>query len=319
MWSVLIVGLGQIGMGYDLQSDPSQFVLTHARGFQQHPDFRLAGGVDINPKNLDLFRQSYGCNSYPDLEEALAKEEPDLVVVATPTQYHYQVIRTILSRIKPLAIICEKPIDYDIQKASEIVSSCFNLGVRLYVNYMRRSDCGALEIKRRIQNHQILAPARGVTWYSKGILNNGSHFLNLLQYWLGPVRDIRLINQGRLWDNFDPEPDIQVDFALGNVIFLAVQEENYSHSVVELVVPNGRLRYEQGGASIQWQAAMIDPIWAGYRTLSSTSESIFCDLNRSQWHFCDQLSRDLRGASAEICSGNEALETLKVLQKIIQA
>jgi len=317
MWSVLIVGLGQIGMGYDLQIDSSKFALTHARGFQQHSDFQLVGGVDVNPTNLALFEQFYGCRGYRDLEEALVKENPDVVVVATPTQHHYDVIQAVLAALKPLAIVCEKPIDYDIQRASQIVLSCYNLGIKLYVHYMRRSDCGVLEIKRRIQNHQILVPVKGVAWYSKGILNNGSHFLNLLQYWLGPVTDLRLIKQGRLWDNFDPEPDVQVDFALGNVIFLAAREENYSHSVVELVAPNGRLRYEQGGALIQWQAAMTDPIWDGYQTLSPTSESIGCDLNRSQWHFCEQLSKDLRGKSAEICSGEEALETLKVLQKII--
>ena len=45
MLSALVLGLGKIGMGYDLGLDPNVYALTHARAFQQHPDFQLAGGL----------------------------------------------------------------------------------------------------------------------------------------------------------------------------------------------------------------------------------------------------------------------------------
>jgi len=53
--SVLIVGLGQIGMGYDLGLPP-QNVLSHARAFQNCPGFRVIGGVDPDPKERRLIR-----------------------------------------------------------------------------------------------------------------------------------------------------------------------------------------------------------------------------------------------------------------------
>ena len=49
-FSVLIVGLGQIGMGYDLHHDVNNQIYTHARAFSQHPDFYLIGAVDSEKK-----------------------------------------------------------------------------------------------------------------------------------------------------------------------------------------------------------------------------------------------------------------------------
>ena len=46
MYSALIVGLGQIGMGYDLSLAPDQFVYSHARALSLNPEFKLVGGVD---------------------------------------------------------------------------------------------------------------------------------------------------------------------------------------------------------------------------------------------------------------------------------
>ena len=37
-------------------------------------------------------------------------------------------------------------------------------------------------------------PIKGVCWYSKGLLNNGSHFINLLEFWLGDYVSNKRLN-----------------------------------------------------------------------------------------------------------------------------
>src|SRR2546428_243397 len=76
---------------------------------------------------------------------------------------------------------------------------------------------------------EIALPVKGVVWYSKGLFNNGSHFINLLQDWLGDVREVRVIESGRWWGGLDPEPDLLVSFAHGSVCVLAAREEHFSH------------------------------------------------------------------------------------------
>jgi predicted dehydrogenase len=86
--SVLLVGLGAIAMGYDLEMPASGMVLTHAKAFSQHPDFRLAGGVDADPVRCALFETHYGAPAGTDLAGALATTRPDVVVIAVPTAAH---------------------------------------------------------------------------------------------------------------------------------------------------------------------------------------------------------------------------------------
>ena len=314
---VLIVGLGQIGMGYDLELDPSLYVFSHARAFAEHPAFQLMAAVDPDANRREIFTNTYRCPAYPDIESALALHQPDLVVIATPTPMHGETLQAVLRRSSPKLILCEKPLSYDAEEGRAMVEACAEKGVSLHVNYFRRSVPGVIEIKRRLGSGAISTPVKGVVWYSKGFLHNGSHFFNLLEYWLGPMQGAVVLNTGRLRDAIDPEPDVQVKFANGEAIFLAAWEEKFSHHSVELLAQNGRLRYERGGESIAWQAVASDDVLNDYRVLSGQEQAIESGMSRYQWHVVDQLARSLAGDSSELCSGNAALATLRSMRSIV--
>lgn len=311
----LVVGLGQIGMGYDLACD-SDHVLTHARAFHEHSRFKLAAAADSEPERCRLFERTYGCTAYTDIAAALAKTRPDIVAIATPTQLHGEVLGLVLRHSEPRAILCEKPLSFDLGEARAMVDQCASRGCRLYCNYMRRSDPGAIEIRKRLEVGSIGSPVKGVAWYSKGLFNNGSHFFNLLQSWLGDVEGFHIVDSGRLWNGVDPEPDVMVTFSRGTMVFLAAKEENYSHYTIELVAANGRLRYEQGGKRIAWQAAQASSMPAGYTYLAPEEESVPTGMARYQWHVADQIAASLDGGNAEVCSGSEALKTIELLAEI---
>ena len=56
-FNVLIIGLGQIGMGYDFDLDQDKYVYSHAAAFSQHKDFNIVGGVDIDSKFGKFFTE----------------------------------------------------------------------------------------------------------------------------------------------------------------------------------------------------------------------------------------------------------------------
>ena len=219
-YSVLLLGLGQIGMGYDYDAADNTLVLTHARAFFEHPAFVLSGGIDIDAEKRERFTMRYAAPSFADLDSALAAVQPNVVVVATPTATHRNAVDSILKTFRPQAILCEKPLSARLEEAKAIMDACAAANCALYVNYMRNSEPGALEVKRRLLDGRIQAPVKGVVWYSKGVFNNGSHFLNLLQDWLGEVCEVRVNSPGRCWDGLDPEPDFWVSFSRGEVSFL---------------------------------------------------------------------------------------------------
>ncbi|MCC6274392.1 MAG: Gfo/Idh/MocA family oxidoreductase [Leptospiraceae bacterium] len=314
--SVLIVGLGQIGIGYDYDLNPEEFILTHARASSVHKKFHLVGGVDSNPVKREKLEMRYQCASYATLDLALKNLKADMVVVATPTDTHPEVINQIFSSYSPKAILCEKPIAYEKKDTVKILELCRRNQTKLYVNYHRRSDAGSLKIKQMLSELPEDERVKGVCWYSKGIINNGSHFINLLKFWLGEVKDFSVIQNGRMWNQTDPEPDVFFQFEKGDIVFLAANEENFSHYTIEIVSSKGRIRYDFGGRKIFWQPKMENPNKSGYTYLRDDVEQVKNDLNFAQLNVYEQIYLDMQNRKAEFCCGEEALDVVKILDKV---
>jgi predicted dehydrogenase len=313
-YRALVVGLGQIGMGYDLDADPAVRIATLARAFSEHPGFELVGGVDFDVARRGIFNAHYDCPSFSNLERAIDETRANIIAIATPTESHYQVISQVLQFNTLKAILCEKPLSFDFSEAEAMVNLADKSQVPLFTNYMRRCDRAVIEVRRRIVANEISGRVKGTCWYTKGMFNNGSHFLNLFQYWLGEVRNFKVINQGRVWHEDDPEPDVKVEFESGDIYFLAAQAENFSHHIIELIAANGRLCYEQG--SMRWQSTILDSSSPGYVVLNPTPEMIDSDVPRLQWCVADQMARYLAGEETSICTGSQGLATLNVLTQI---
>jgi len=316
--SCVIIGLGQIGMGYDFDVTNESAIYTHARAISLHPAFRLAGAVDVSSAQRTRFEQRYGVPAFDQVETALHDLQPDVVVIATSSESHGSILAKALNTCHPKLVLCEKPLSYELDEARDMVEMCENADIDLFVNYMRRADPAVIEIKRRIDNDEIAMPFKINAWYSKGIFNNGSHFLNLLEFWLGDITSATLINSGRLWDNRDPEPDFELQFDKGMVVFRSAWEEAFSHYCIELLSPSGRLRYEKGGEAIEWQGVRSDPNFDGYQILEEQRETIANGMGIYQWHVYDQVSKHLAGEATTLSTGRQALKTLEAIDLIIR-
>ncbi len=315
---VLIVGLGQIGLQYDLHLEHDEFTYTHSRAFSKHKDFELLGAVDSNKKRRSIFIKSYDLPAYYDLSEALKTHSPDVVIIATTTQTHAQILSKILKFSSPKIILCEKPLSYHLHEAQEMVTISEQKGVELYVNYSRRSDLGVIQIRNLLKGNELNTNIKGVCWYSKGFIHNGSHFFNLLEYWLGSMKGFRLINMNkhRISDE-DYEPDVEVEFKKGSIVFLSAWEEVFSHYTIELLSSIGRIRYDNEGATIHFQDVIDDSVFKGYKVLNPKIKFISNNMQHSQLNVVDQLSEHLKGNTSYLCSGKEALNTLTSIQLII--
>ena len=314
--SCVLVGLGQIGMDYDFDLASDSSIYSHARAITMHPEFRLIGAVDVSSKQRSRFEQRYDLPAFDQLEVALDIFQPDIVVIATPSQSHAKILAKVIDLCRPQLVLCEKPLACDLNEARAMVASCKLNGISLMVNYIRRSDPGVNEVKRRIDTAEISPLLKVNAWYSKGIWNNGSHCLNLLEFWLGDITAVTVIDSGRLWNNHDPEPDVAIHFDRGRVICRAAWEEAYSYFCVEVLSHSGRLRYDDGGECIEWQGLRKDPNFPGYSVLSTQKETILTGMNIYQWHVYDQICRYLNGAAANLCTGTQALRTIEAIDLI---
>ncbi len=318
MHNVLLVGLGNIGARYDIENASSGYILSHAKAFIQHSNFKLIGGVDQCSQARLRFKEHFNIPCFKRIAEACELCQPDLIVIASPTDTHLKIIRHVFTICSPKAVLCEKPLGRDLAQAKEIVNLCDQFKCQLYVNFFRASEPGVIEIQRRIIDGKIQCPARGVVWYSKGIVNSGSHFIHLLCLLLGDVIGTRILNSGRLWDEKDPEPDVDIQFANGQVTFLNVEAKNFFYNSFELVTVNGLVKYDFGGAQIRWFEREASKLPHQNRNLSQVCEIIDGDFYRYQSHVVDQLSCAMNGEYANIATASQAIRTHQVLKEIME-
>jgi predicted dehydrogenase len=315
VFSCVLVGLGDIGLNYDLNSDQDKYVRTHARAFSLHSGFNLQAGVDIDIAACNKFSRKYNVKSYTKIEDALFEIKPDLIVLAVPTCFQLDTIKKIEKYYKPKAILCEKPMGIDLHQGQEIVNTCKKMGASLYVNYIRRCLPGSVEIKRRIDEGLIKAPYKCIVWYSKGLSHNGSHFINLIEYWFGIFSNIDIVSNSRKFKGFGSEPYVFSTFENCEVSFIPAWEEHYSHYTIELISATGRLYW--GKDSLEWTGATESEHLNGYRYLSDKIENIFIGNDKYQMHIADQLYLAMTTGSNSICNGSEALETLRTIDVIL--
>ena len=312
----LVVGLGNIGMKYDLDLEFEEFVLTHCAAISGHNDFVLSAGVDLNKESRDIFEGTFNSPAFDNIDIAIKEVRPAVGVICCPTNDHYAALISLVESQDIKVILCEKPLSYDIVEAQEMVNICAKYDVPLYVNYMRRADPNVVEIKRRIVSGEIAGPIKVSAWYSKGLLNNGSHLVDLASYWLGDYISHKLLNCERHWNKTDPEPDVYIQFEKGSLVLMSAWEEFYTHFTVELLSRSGRLYYSNGGEKISFNQAGEDDLFKGYKVLADNPEIFKNHFLKYQYHVYEQLSEALQKRKSNLCDGFNGLRTLEILKNI---
>jgi len=309
----LIIGLGAIGMGYDLNNADKEIIQTHSRAVNSHDNFELIGAVEISKNLRNTFYKNFNKPVFSTVNEALEIYNPDIYIIACPTNLHFEIISTILKIHSPKVILCEKPLSYDINEAEEMVNWCEKKNVKLITNYIRRSDIGVTEIYNLINSEKFITPIKGICYYSKGLYHNGSHFLNLLQFWLGKVTGFNVLNNGRKINNFDSEPDVMISFEKGDIVFFATWDENFALHDIRLISPSGIIHYQNGGQLIHSFKFNNEE-----KKIDDIPEIIPNDMKKYQWHVLNNISVMLKGVEQySLCNAAEALETLKLIKSII--
>ncbi len=315
IFSCVLIGLGDIGLNYDLHKDQNKYIQTHARAFSVNSGFNLLAGVDINNNACNVFTKKYSTESFNKIEDALLKIKPDLVIIAVPTINQLESIKKIVNCYSPKVILCEKPMGGDYKQGSKILNICNKNEIRLFVNYVRRSLPASKEIKKRIHENLINTPMKSVIWYSKGLSHNGSHFINLMEYWFGKCLEIKIIDNGRQFETFGFEPYVILKFKNCELTLIPAWEEFYSHYTIEIVSASGRLYW--GQKNLKWTKVNTSKGLKNHNFLSEISEEIATGSEKYQMHAANELYLAMLGQSNSLSNGDDALETLRIIDSIL--
>ena len=131
-----------------------------------HPRARLSYVYDRNPTAAATIASKYGAKIAPSVDAALGDRAVDAVLIASSTNTHVELITASARAGK--AILCEKPIDLDIQLVERCRRHIAGVGVPIQIGFNRRydrshravreSNIGALELLVITSRDPGLAP-----------------------------------------------------------------------------------------------------------------------------------------------------------------
>ena len=110
---------------------------VHATAISSHPSSSLIAVADINHAAAQTLASSYGCE-VRDTEQILADKSIDAVLIATSTNTHSELMEQATAAGK--AVLCEKPVDLDLQRARECQVRIQKTGQPVMIGFNRRFD-----------------------------------------------------------------------------------------------------------------------------------------------------------------------------------
>ncbi len=209
-YKVLIIGLGQIGLTYDINSS-SREVKTHTRAFLTNKSFEIVAGVDPSGEARSVFENCTGKKSFCSLEELDHCDRIlDVIVVATPSNIRLKILKKLRQEnYKSKMILLEKPIAMTVSEAIIVKRISLDVAKSLYINYIRRCDPVLKKLKEMICNDVYGIFLEASCWYYGGVFNIASHYIDLCQFLLGETLFLSFVSKKMVIDT-----DLVADFVL---------------------------------------------------------------------------------------------------------
>lgn len=209
----LVIGLGKIGLSYDLKKKNE--ILTHCKALKINQNFNLIGAVDKNLNKLKIFYKLYKKPYYQSLDQALKVLKPELIVISCDTKNHFDIFKKIKDCKSLKYVLLEKPGTYNVQKLKIIFNYFEKKNVKVFINYFRLFDNYYLDIVKKIKKNKYLEI---FVIYNRGILNNCGHFISFFNLFTKNLKEIKIIKVYKKYKQ-DYEADFQLIYNNAKINF----------------------------------------------------------------------------------------------------
>ena len=138
-----VIGLGRLGYHHTLN-------VTRSLGAE------LVAVADPVSEALNRGIADFGVKGYMNYHDLIHDPKVDAIIIATPTQTHYEVLMEAIPTGKP--VFCEKPVTFALNEAEDIVRVTKQHNAFVMIGYMRRYDPSYLAAKKMIERRECGDP-----------------------------------------------------------------------------------------------------------------------------------------------------------------
>jgi len=260
MKRVLIIGVGGIGK-------------RHLRGFLKTGRARVSL-CEIDRAKLEDAAATYDVEeTYSDLE-TVPLEKFDLAVIAAPAHVHVPIGQRLADANVPF--LTEKPLSVTLDGADKLIETVRSKGLPVRVGYVRRSQKWLQRLKADLDAGRIgkvrmaylnasqefpkYRPDYQTTYYAKramgggAILDCASHFVDLVLWTMGSVREVSAMYDRLVLENVECEDAALMNFRMtsGALVNITISQfQKPLAATAEFIGTEGNLRLVDSEARLE--------------------------------------------------------------------
>lgn len=307
---IVCIGAGNIASGYDDPSSPN--ILTHAHAVITSSFFSLGGFYDVNREKAAQAGEKWGGKVFESIEAAC--KAADILCIAVPDAYHYEVLKQCAEYDGYKAIICEKPIARTTEEGEQIKNLYKEKGIPIFVNYSRCYSLQFRDVEKWI-NTEAGELIFGKCTYGKGLTHNASHLISLFGMFFGKLEIDRT---GRSYADFfadDPSIDFSLSAGKGILYFNVIPCNYLTDFGFELYFTKGKIRYDGSGEFVEYSCVKESDVYKGemnYRPV----RRVELDMALCLKGLYENIYNHLFGQEKICCDMDDAISALKICEDI---
>lgn len=196
-----VIGTGAIARAYEA-------------AFATMTSAHIAAVCDVSPVAAHEYAERVGCPAFTSVEALVASAEFDAAVVCTPPVSHEAIASLVLESGRH--VLCEKPLSTSVDSARRMLACAERSGTILtmaskfrYVTDVKKARelalAGAVGELVLVENAFTSHVDMRDRWNSNAaisgggvLIDNGTHAVDLLRYFLGNLRDVQIVEGRRM-------------------------------------------------------------------------------------------------------------------------